>query len=134
MRLSFYGPNGCNSILSRHIGKLPICPFLCSEENSKILTVVFLSDEVKSDSCLFIKNVFQIFYHFITQINVREKMTSWYMPLVFPHQNAHKSRLLIHSHQYFNWKKWAEPSPGAFFPQESEEFVEFLLNLNLQNH
>lgn len=42
-------------------------------KGTKILTVVFLSDEVKSDSCLFIKNVFQIFYHFIIQINVREK-------------------------------------------------------------
>lgn len=47
---------------------------------------------------------------------------------------ASEHQLPTHSHQHFSWKKRGEPISGAFFPQEREEFDEFFLNLNLQNH
>lgn len=54
MRLSFYGPSGCTSMLSRHDGHREV-PYLFSSlsrgKGAKILTLVFLSGEVKSDSC-----------------------------------------------------------------------------------
>ena len=54
--------------------------------------------------------------------------------LCFHINNASEYQLLTHSHQRCNGKKWAKPTSGVFFPQEREEFAEFLLNGNLQNH
>lgn len=61
MRLGFYGPSGCTSMFSRHDGHREV-PYVFSSlsrgKDAKILTLVFLSDEVKSDSCFIFKKPF----------------------------------------------------------------------------
>ena len=120
-------------MLSRHYEHREVAYLFTSlsrRKDSKILTLIFLSGEVKSDFFYFLKNISKIFYHFIIQTNVGQH--GLLRLLCFHINNADEYYSHRHTCTSFSMGRNSlnQVLELSFLERES---AEFLWNLNLQN-